>query len=77
MNIYRAKYATAAVVPNPRWAEHDHLILANNEQDVRDSLNPIKTGVVGAMFDVHSVELVGEVAYTVDEKAKQHWDGDR
>lgn len=71
MKVFKALFDSTNFAPNAVSHRNECLIVAENEQDARDSLNPAITMMAGASIDVISVECLGNVSCIVDDRMKE------
>ncbi len=72
-NIYKLVVDSCVVVPNAEVYQKTLFVVAENEQDAKDSFDVSITGVMGVTSTVISCEFVAPLEFIVDDKLKKYW----
>lgn len=76
LKVYKMLVESSAIVPNPVLNTKEHLVVAEDEKDARDSFDVTVTGVFGCKHKVISCECIGDVSHIVTDKVKEAWRDD-
>ena len=76
LKIYKMLVESSPIVPIAVSHTREHLVVAEDEQDARDSFDVTVTGVFGSKHKVVSCECIGNVSHIVTDKMKESWRDD-